>query len=129
MIFIEGNFPSFKNSKQMTKSGFLVMSKTVRKYLKEYEWQWKDDCPAFEFGKMTSNKERPFMVGMHFVRGTKHKYDWVNMVQGVQDLMVKYEWIEDDNTDVMFPVPLMVHGHYSSYDKLKPGVYIKIMNQ
>ena len=39
MIFIEGNFPSFKNSKQYT-GRYFIMSKTVKKYLDAHEHQW-----------------------------------------------------------------------------------------
>jgi len=128
MIFIEGNFPSFKNSKQFT-GKFFIMSKTVQKYLKAWEWQW-EYCGELQidFSFELLRLKAPYKIGMHFVRGTKHKYDWVNMVQGVQDLMVKHGWIEDDNTDVMYPFPLEINNTFSSYDKEKPGVYIKILN-
>jgi len=125
MIFLKGNFPSFKNSKQMTKGGYLIMSKTVRKYLKENEEQW-EIIPA-DFQNIRES-DYPLFIGMHFVRGTKHKYDWVNMVQGVQDLMVKHGWIADDNVEVMYPVPLEYDGVFSSYNKENPGVYIEILN-
>ena len=128
MLFIEGNFPSFKNSKQMTKQGFLIMSKTVRNYLKEYEYQWKDEENKKIFLEMLHGLEKPYKIAIHFVRGTKHKYDWVNMVQGVQDLMVKHNWIEDDNTDIMYPSLLEIEGSYSSYSKETPGVYISVEN-
>ena len=130
MIFIKGNFPSFKNSKQMTRSGFLIMSKTVRKYLKEYEYQWEIDGEnRYVFWEEAIHCKSPLIIGMHFIRGTRHKYDWVNMVQGVQDLMVKHEWISDDNTEIMYPTPLLINGKYSSYNKEQPGVFIKLLNK
>lgn len=125
MIFIHGNFPSFKNSKQFT-GKFFIMSKTVQKYLKAWEYQWSE-AKIIENFKSLCPPDKPYLIGMHFVRGTRHKYDWVNMVQGVQDLMVKHGWIEDDNTDVMVPIPLRMEGLFSSYDKEKPGVWIKIV--
>jgi hypothetical protein len=103
------------------------MSKTVQKYLKAYEHQWEDEDNVYEFIDMTNGVKLPLFIGMHFVRGTRHKYDWINMCQGVQDLMVKYGWIEDDNTEIMYPVPLAVNNCYSSYDKENPGVYIEII--
>lgn len=127
MIFIKGNFPSFKNSKQFT-GKYFIMSKTVQRYLKEWEWQWKsDEVSIMIFQSEISLVDNPIKIGMHFVRGTKHKYDWVNMVQGVQDLMVKHSWIEDDNTNIMLPFPLEVNKTFSSYDKEKPGVYIHVL--
>ena len=124
MIFIQGNFPSFKNSKQYT-GRYFVVSATVTRYLKHWEWQF--ECPLLQSDWMDEirDKSMPYMVGMHFVRGTRHKYDWINMCQGVQDLMVKHGWLEDDNTNIMFPVPLEINGEYSTYDKDNPGVYIQ----
>jgi len=125
MIFIQGNFPSFKNSKQFT-GKFFIMSKTVQKYLKAYEYQWMAPVNRGAFKGMVKDFGYPLEIGMHFVRGTRHKYDWINMCQGVQDLMVKHHWIEDDNTEIMYPTPLKVNGTYSSYNKENPGVYIKV---
>lgn len=132
MIFLEGNFPSFKNSKQFT-GKFFIMSKTVQKYLKAWEWQWVVSENAYRSISVDmvdcwmDNPGIPLNIGIHFVRGTKHKYDWVNMVQGVQDLMVKHKWIPDDNVDVMLPFPIQINGCFSSYDKNKPGVFINII--
>ena len=122
-IFIVGNFPSFKNSKQYVGSGRLIMSKTVQKYLKEFEHQWKIIPDCFK------NSTCPVKVGLHFVRGTKHRFDFHNMVQGVADLMVKHGWIPDDNMDYFIPFPLEIDGKYYSYTKDNPGVYIKILNK
>lgn len=124
MIFIKGNFPSFKNSKQYFGKGRVTMSKTVLKYLKEYEYQWK--VIPTEFSNL-SDDELPIKVGFHFVRGTLHRWDLHNMVQGCADLMVKYKWIPDDSTKYFLPFPLEIDNKYYSYDKENPGVYIKIL--
>ena len=125
-IFMLGNFPSFKNSKQYVGRGKLIMSKTVQKYLKEFEYQWKN--PPKQFSIMVGGKF-PMLIGLHFVRGTKHIFDFHNMVQGVADLMVKHGWLPDDNMDYFIPFPLKVDDKYYSYDKDNPGVYIKILNE
>jgi len=121
-LFIKGNFPSFKNSKQFT-GKYFIMSKTVQKYLKLWEYQWK--VIPEEFKKQAVF---PIIVGLHFVRGTKHRWDFHNMVQGVADLMVKHKWIEDDNTLYFLPVPMKINDKWWDYDKENPGVYIKILN-
>lgn len=59
-IFIKGNFPSFKNSKQYFGKGRVIMSKTVLKYLKEFEYQWKSVPLQF------ANPEYPVKVGFHY---------------------------------------------------------------
>ena len=40
--------------------------------------------------------------------------------------MVKHEWLEDDNIHEMIPVPFKINKKYTSYNKDKPGVYIKV---
>jgi len=124
LIFIEGSFPSFKNSKQYV-GGRLIMSKTVQKYLKNYEYQWRIIPPSFS---LLDSSDYPILVGIHFVRGTKHRYDFHNGVQGVADMLVKHNWIPDDSMFYFFPVPLELDKKYFSYSKDRPGVYIKILN-
>jgi len=125
-IFIKGNFPSFKNSKRMIiKKGQkprLIHSKTVMKYKKisKIEWLLKKK----DFLSLVREEEKPFKIGIHFIRGTKHKQDWVNLVQGVQDLMVEYEYIKDDNSDEIIPVPFKLKGKYYTYNKDNPGIWI-----
>ena len=95
------------------------------RYIKATEQEWKEN--KNKFLKMLEGKEMPYTIGFYFVRGTKRKYDWVNPLQTVQDLMVKYEWLEDDNTTIMYPKPFKIKGKYGHYDKEKPGVYIKVL--
>lgn len=124
MIFIPGNFPSFKNSKQRTKAGFMVMSATVQKYLKLYEEPWKVVPDEF-LGLVDA--DYPIIVGMHFVRGTKHQWDFHNMVQGVADLMQKHGWIPNDCVNYLIPQCMMIDGEYWSYSKDNPGVYVSVL--
>ena len=72
-------------------------------------------------------KEYPLKVGFHFVRGSKHKCDFHNIVQIIADLMVAHNFIEDDNMDCFLPFPLEIKGSYYSYDKENPGVIITIL--
>jgi len=125
MIFIKGNFPSFKNSKQFTGKYFIV-SKTVQKYLKKYEMHWMDIPDDF---KNLKEEDFPVTVGLHFVRGTSHRWDFHNMVQGVADLMVKHHWIPDDNMDYFIPQVLYMDGKHYRYDKDNPGVWIKLVKK
>lgn len=72
------------------------------------------------------SKEYPIKIGFHFVRQTKHRFDFHNAVQIIADLMVAHDFIEDDDMDCFIPVPLKKNGRWYSYDKENPGVYIKI---
>ena len=44
-------------------------------------------------------------------------FDYINPAQTVQDLMVKNEWIEDDNANYIIP-----RFEEFTYDKENPGV-------
>lgn len=76
---------------------------------------------------MVKDKELPLRIGFHFVRKTKHKFDQINPLQTIQDEMVRYGWIEDDNITILIPEPLLVDGTYFTYDPDTPGVYIKVL--
>lgn len=123
MIFIKGNVASSKNSQRWT-GRFLIKSKTTMEYEKTTAPQWKESKEKFL--KMIEGKKKPLLIGFYFVRGTRHKHDFINALQTVQDLMVKHEWIEDDNTAEMFPRPFKIKGRMGHYDKEAPGVFIKV---
>ena len=118
MIFIAGNVPSSKNSKRWT-GKMLINSKTVMKYIKDTDSQYKSMRSKFE--EMTAGLDMPVVVSFKFIRGTKHRFDYINPAQTVQDLMVKNKWIEDDNMNYIIP-----HFEPYEYDKENPGVEIRI---
>jgi hypothetical protein len=124
MIFIPLNVPSSKNNKVWTGSR-LIWSKRALLYKKATEKIFLENRDSFI--NMILEKEKPYLVGFHFVRNSKHKWDFVNMVQTIQDLMVLYNYLEDDNVDNMLPVPMVLNNLYYTYDKDNPGVYIKIL--
>jgi hypothetical protein len=64
----------------------------------------------------------PVSIQFTFIRGSKHKFDYINPAQTVQDDMVTFGWIEDDNADCILPVFVEY-----KYDKVNPGVIIEIL--
>ena len=118
-IFIAGSVPSSKNSKVWTGS-YLVHSKTVMKYIKNTKEDWMNNKEKFK--KLIKNKKMPYKIEFSFIRGTRHKFDYINPCQTVQDLMVKYDYIQDDNCDCIIPS----FGEYK-YDKENSGVKIKVL--
>ncbi len=119
-IFVPGNVPSSKNSRVWT-GKFSVVSKTVRKYLKTAEREFQQQ--AIFFKALSENKEFPLHVKFRFVRDSKRLFDLINAAQIVQDLMVKYEWIPDDNYRFLIP-------HFDPelvIDKKNCGVYITVL--
>lgn len=123
-IFIMGNMPSSKNSRVRTKSGLMIMSKTCQNYLKQYGDQWKVIPEQF---KELQPEDFPISVGFHFVRGSRHRWDFGNICQMATDLMVKNLWIPDDSMDYLIPYCLWTDGKHYSYDKDNPGVEIQII--
>ncbi len=123
-IFIPFNTPSSKNSKQWT-GKFLVSNKNTQQWKKDTKKYFEDN--KANFLKQLEGLPKPYLVGMHFVRKSRHKFDFNNMTQIIQDEMVHNGWITDDNCDEMFPIPLFKNNLAYTYDKLNPGVYIKII--
>jgi hypothetical protein len=117
--FIPGNVPSSKNSQQWT-GRYLVSSKTVLKYRKNTTKVYKK--LAVSFKKELSKYDLPIIISFKFFRGSRHKFDYINPAQTVQDDMVKHGWIEDDNMTFLIP-----HFEPYEYNKEKPGVEIKII--
>ncbi len=117
-VFVPGGTPSSKNSRIWT-GRFSIASKATQKWWKESKDVWEKH--AKEFREEFEKKEKPVKVYFQFVRGTKHKFDFINPAQAVQDEMVKHGWIPDDNADEIIPI---FEKH--TYNKASPGCWIKM---
>ena len=89
-------------------------------YIKETKQCYADNVEYFQ--KMIADKKKPYKVSFKFIRGSRRKFDYVNPLQTVQDLMVKNNWLEDDNCDNIIPIL-----EEYEYDKENPGVIIKVL--
>jgi len=121
-FFIPGNVPSSKNSKRVVRHGsrtLVISSKQTMNYIKSTEAAWV--ISGKFFSRLISGMSKPLVVEFEFVRDSHRKFDYINPAQTVQDLMVRYGWIDDDNCDEIIPVFLPYR-----YDKKNPGVYINI---
>ena len=116
--FIPGNVPSSKNGRRWT-GKYFIASKAVVNYRKVAKKFYQDY--ADEFIEELKKHELPVSISFKFIRGTRHKFDYINPAQTVQDDMVKHGWISDDNADCL--VPSFIEY---SYDKKNPGVWIEI---
>ena len=113
--WIPGNVPSSKNGRRWT-GKYFIASKTVmnyRKNTKEYAEEFKEELKKHKL---------PVKIQFTFIRGSRHKFDYLNPAQTVQDDMVKAGWIEDDNAEFLIPA----FDQYE-YNKENPGVYIEII--
>ena len=122
-IFIPGNVPSSKNGRRWTGRYFIVSKQTQRYYKnsKKYWIEYKKEIKKLLKGKDSQNKA-PYRITFKFVRKSRHKFDYINPAQTIQDQMVKFGWITDDNADEMIPIFLKFE-----YNKDKPGVYINVL--
>ena len=118
--FIPGNVPSSKNGRRWT-GKYFISSKTVMKYRKNTKSYYQKY--AKQFAKELSKHTLPVTISFTFIRGTRHKFDYLNPAQTVQDDMVTHGWIEDDNCEFLIP-----HFKNYHYDKTAPGVIIEIIN-
>ena len=139
-IFIPGNVPSSKNSKDIwykpigadSKSvvrcyrgnqrvvPFITDSKRVKEYREKVEYHFK--MYHQQFIELTKGKPFPLNIGFQFVRERDNGWDFNNIGQVVQDMMKEYGWIPDDNHKYLVPVykqPLL--------DKKLPGVIITVL--
>ena len=87
-----------------------------------YKYNFEQLCKSIAF-----NKNYPLCIGFHFIRGTKHKFDFNNANHIITDLMTAYDIIPDDNMDYVVPFPLKIEGRWYSIDKNNPGVIIAIL--
>lgn len=136
-VFIPHEVRSSKNSKQLyigekkQKDGTIkdVPRSTDSEAVKEY----REEAGSFyeilshvmqrEFRKHTP----PYYIEFLFVRSSKIKFDFANMVQLPQDMMVEYKWLEDDNCNIMVPVPPLKGSPVYLISKTSPGVWIRIV--
>ena len=142
LIFIPGNVPSSKNSRINTSKGSFA-SKTVKSYLNSLGIQSYSSSKKIvkgyvnkpnvieglreSFLKQTEGKELPLEIGFHFVRDSKRKFDFHNIVQVVLDLLTASDFIIDDNMDCVIPFALKIESKFYSVNKEQSGVWIKII--
>lgn len=124
VFFFEGNIPSKKNGRIFipTKRGKVKQldSKQIRKYKKEVELQFGNEFAKFVWKKFI-RKGSPAYVTMKFLKVTS-KFDYINPAQTIQDSLVDFDWIDDDNTENLFPV----FSHAEKVKRVNTGIYISI---
>jgi hypothetical protein len=120
-FFISGNTPSSKNSRVWTGTYFIPSAYT-RKWVRKSKKEWKEQRQGFVNALKECSK--PFYIELTFIRKTRHRFDYINIAQVVQDQMVEHGWLEDDDATNMKPY----FGDFQ-YNKENPGVIIKILKE
>ena len=120
MITIYGELYSSKNSKRIVKFGdrlALIASKAYLSSIKPLEQQLM--LNKYKWLKEIENRPKPLKIGFRIYRKTKRAWDWLNIGQGISDLMVKCGWLPDDN--VYEYIPMLIDWEV---DKNNPRVEI-----
>ena len=122
-IIIYGELYSTKNSKRILKAGDKIFigksavskaaDRVIEQQLMLHKQKWKSLCMG---------KKYPLSVAFTLYRKTKRHFDWVNIVQGLLDCMVRCDWLPDDDMEHLTPV-------FESWavDSKNPRVEIKIL--
>ena len=127
-IFIPSNVISSKNSKSAYYNkakgySYVTSSKQSKNYVSDTKLDWVTNRNIFL--ELIADMEKPLKIEFQFIRKDRRKFDFVNMLQLPLDCMVKYEWIDDDDSLNVVPVinPEVL------YSKDTPGVFIKPLNK
>lgn len=104
VITIYGELYSTKNSKRILRAGnrlFIAKSavskahdKQIEQQLVIYRKKWESLC---------AGKKYPLKVIFKIYRKTKRRFDYINIIQGVCDCMVRCGWLPDDDADHIIP--------------------------
>lgn len=121
LCFIGLNVPSSKNSKMWT-GKILIKNRLSREYedfllpllLKEKRrWQY-----------LRKGLDDPLEIEFYFFRDSKRRFDYINALQIVADLMQKAGWLDDDDADHFLPI----FTGYEVTDKKNSGFKLRIIN-
>jgi len=117
-VWMPFNTPSSKNGRRWTGKYFIASKQTMN-----YQKLTKDvfEREAVEFRAVYDSLKKPVEISFKYIRGSRHKFDYVNPLQTSQDEMVKAGWIDDDNADCIIPV-----FEQYEYNKENPGTWITI---
>ncbi len=147
-IYIPGNVPSLKNSKQIftnkqTGKQFITSSELCKEYFEKTKIHWITFKPRFL--KMIEGKAYPLTVKLIFIRDKHKSFDYGNISQAVLDCMTgsayypktkdkiinaernkkreSFAWVVDDDADHIIPNYSEMYG----YDPKLAGVIIKVV--
>ena len=150
VIFLKGNIPSSKNSKEIQsmftgksaccnspyiknavrdytctkchkscelgKVPRLGNSKVVEEYIKNNSQQYIDNRPLF----LELIKDLPKPI--YSIRDSNRRFDFINEMQIVCDLLVTHNWVADDDCLNLIPVHLGFHK-----DSVNPGMILTVL--
>jgi Holliday junction resolvase RusA-like endonuclease len=121
-ITLYGRIPSKKNSKNIIKRWwrtFIVSSKEYIKWENEQiEYLWDNQTEILEWLP-------PYKIEYNFYLPDKRKTDLSNKVESINDMLVKFWCIEDDNCEILQEL----HIYFKWVDKENPRCEILLLNK
>jgi Holliday junction resolvase RusA-like endonuclease len=130
-LTLQGIIYSKKNSKRILKNfktgkNFISSSKHYTTSLDGFLWQLADSNNKTLWNRMLCDVEhlKPLYLEFTFYRPTRQKFDYCNLVQGVQDMLVEAGYLQDDNADEIVPYFAKYH-----IDKTNPRVEIRVIKK
>lgn len=123
---LRGEVTSSKNSKRIIKpkgrtESIIISSKATLAYKAKHSFQYKNEEARLAFRAHTEGKLS--YVGFYFIRETHRTYDYNNMTQLICDMLVEYDWLDDDNRSMLVPVILGEYVLEKPYKKLTSGTF------
>lgn len=103
------------------KRPIIVHKPIVKKYQKETEPLFLEIKKIFLEIKKTYSP--PYILGFYFVRDSERRFDYINAMHIVLDLLQSHEMLSDDDTKQVLPIPL---GYEK--DAEEPGVYFMFIS-
>jgi hypothetical protein len=121
-IFIPGEVPSKKNSKRIIyrNNKPLIIDSHFTTYYEKHTAIFYNLMKK-NWLKMVNGKELPYSVKFTFGRRTLQRFDYLNIGQVVQDMMVSAGWLEDDNSNFIVP------SFGKAYKSELFGVWIEVL--
>lgn len=106
LITLYGELYSKKNSKRVfSKNGKTVVlpSKVYEKSKPDFLWQLKDARNKKIWENLMAQTTYPVCLNIKIYRKTKRKFDYNNIIQGLQDILVEAGYLPDDDAEHLIP--------------------------
>jgi Holliday junction resolvase RusA-like endonuclease len=123
-ITLYGELYSKKNSKRIirnrnTGKSMIISSQAYQDSELDFLYQLENDVNKTNWELMLKanqdiyGNQYPLHLNFKIYRQTKRSFDYNNIIQGLQDLMVKAEYLPDDNANYLIPsfTPYEVDKH------------------
>lgn len=106
MIVLHCELKSSKNSRRVVRlrNGRTLVLKSQAASEQDKFFDKELPAHAEEWQKMIEGHSNPIKVGFYVYRQTKRRWDWMNILQGLADAMVKHMYLEDDDAYHFTPI-------------------------